>query len=239
MADNKTALKLWRQAASATEDCLPLETLEKLAGNANADPQAAQHLASCAHCQTELSMLKSFEEATPSADEGAAVAWIAAQLERQQSAPAQKSTAPRVSFWRNLLRAPYLAGAAAAIVVLALGVSLYNFNSGSGGLKPQPGIGKNYRSGEIKLLGPIGPQAQAPAEFRWEPAAGAVKYQVELTDVLGKPLAVATSIQPLLIAPAEMRAAMHSGMPVNWKVTAFDAAGAKIAESSGGNFKIK
>jgi len=238
MADNKTALKLWRQAASTTEDCLPLETLEKLAGNANADPQAAQHLASCADCQTELSMLKSFEEATPYADEGAAVAWIAAQLQRQQSAPAQKLPAPRVSFWRNLLRAPYLAGAAAAVVVLALGISLYYSNSGSGGLKPMP-IGKNYRSGEIKLLGPIGEQAQTPAEFRWEAVAGAVKYQIELSDVLGKPLAAATSIPPQLATTPEMRSAIRSGMPVNWKVTAFDAAGTKIAESSGGSFKIR
>jgi hypothetical protein len=238
MADNKTALKLWRQAASATEDCLPLETLEKLVDNATADPQAARHLASCSHCQTELSMLKSFEEATPSADEGAAVAWIAAQLERQQSGPAQKSPAPRVSFWRNLLRAPYLAGAAAAIVVLALGISLYNSNSGSGGAKP-PVIGKNYRSAEIKLLAPLDGQPQPPTEFRWEAVAGAAKYQIELTDVLGKPLADATSTQPQLAATAEMRSAMRAGMPVNWKVTAFDASGTKIAESSGGNFKIK
>jgi len=238
MADNKTALKLWRQAASATEDCLPLETLEKLADNAAADPQAARHLAGCAHCQTELSMLKSFEEATPSADEGAAVAWIAAQLKRQQSAPIQKSPAPRVSFWRNLLRTPYLAGAAAAIVVLALGISLYYSNSGSGGLKP-PVIGKNYRSGEIKLLSPTSEQTHAPAEFRWEAVPGSANYKVELTDVLGKPLAAATSTQPQLAATAEMKSAMHAGMPVNWKVTAFDAAGTKIAESSGGNFKIE
>ena len=239
MADNKPALKFWQEAASATEDCLPLETLEKLADNAAADPQAARHLASCAHCQTELSMLKSFEEATPSAGEGAAVAWIAAQLQRQQSAPTQKSPAPRVSFWRNFLRAPYLAGAAAAIVVLALGISLYNSNPGSGGLKQPPVIGKNYRSAEIKLLGPVGEQAQAPVEFRWEAVAGAAKYQVELTDVLGKPLAAATSTQPQLATTAAMKAAMRSAMPVNWKVTAFDAAETKIAESSGGNFKIK
>ncbi len=31
-------------------------------------------------------MLKNFEQSAPSADEGAAVAWIATQLERQQKA---------------------------------------------------------------------------------------------------------------------------------------------------------
>ena len=238
MADNKTVLKLWQQAASATEDCLPLETLEKLADSTARDPKASRHLASCAHCQTELAMLKTFEEATPSADEGAAVAWIAAQLERQQSAPAQKSTSPRLSFWRNLLRTPYLAGAAAAIVVLALGISLYNSNSDHPHLGQPGNIGIN-RSGEIKLLSPTTDQAAVPAEFRWEAVANAASYKIDLTDVLGKPLASATSTQPQLASTPEMKSAMHAGIPVNWKVTAFDASGTKIAESSGGNFKIK
>src|SRR5579859_4202213 len=238
MADNKNALKLWQQAASATEDCLPPETLEKLIGNPAADAKAAAHLASCSHCQTELSLLKSFEDATPAADEGAAVAWIAAQLQRQQSAPAHKSAAPRVSFWRNLFRVPYLAGAAALVAVLVLGISLYNSNSDHPGLTPHRDIGI-YRTGEIKLVAPAGDLAQAPNEFRWEAVPNAASYKVELTDVLGKPLASATSTEPQLAATHEMRAAMRAGMPVNWKVTAHDGNGKILAESSGGSFKIK
>jgi hypothetical protein len=238
MADNKNAVKLWQQAASATEDCLPLETLEKLAENASADARAAAHLESCAHCQTELAMLKSFEEATPSAEEGAAVAWIAAQLERKQTAPAQQTRVALVPFWRTLFRVPYMAGAAAMIAVLALGISLYNSNAGGGGgLKP-PVIGDNYRGG-LKLLSPIGDVTQTPTEFRWEAAPGAASYKVELTDVIGKSLASVNSTQPQLAATPEMTAAMHAGTPVNWKVTAYDGSGKMIAESSGGNFKIK
>jgi hypothetical protein len=237
MADNNNAVKLWHHAASATEDCLPLETLEKLAENPAADAKAAAHLESCAHCQTELAMLKSFEEATPSADEGGAVAWIAAQLQRQQSAPARQSAAVRVPFWRTMFRVPYLAGAAAMVAVLALGISLYNSNSDSGGLKP-PVIGEHYRGG-LKLLSPIGDVAQTPTEFRWEAATGAASYKLELTDVIGKSLASASSTQPQLAATPEMTAAMHAGMPVRWNVTAYDASGKMIAESSGGNFKIK
>ena len=238
MADNKNALKLWQQAASATEDCLPLETLEKLAGNTSADPKAAAHLSSCGHCQTELSMLKSFEQATPSADEGAAVAWIAAQLERRQTAPYRASSVARVPFWRTLLRVPYLAGAAAMVAVLILGISLYRSNSDHPGIGPHKDIGI-YRTGEIKLLAPAGELAQGPAEFRWEPYAGATTYKVELTDVLGKPLASATSKEPQLASTPEMNSAMRAGMPLNWKVIAYDGTGKMIAESSGGSFKIK
>jgi hypothetical protein len=238
MADNKNAVKLWHQAASATEDCLPLETLEKLAENASADAGAAAHLASCAHCQTELSLLKSFQEATPSAEEGAAVAWIAARLERQQTTPARPTSAARLPFWRTLFRVPYLAGAAAMIAVLALGISLYNSNAGSGPVTGPP-VGSNYRTGEIKLLSPIGDVAHAPTEFRWEAVAGAASYKLELTDVIGKSLASASSTQPQLAATPEMKTAMHAGMPTHWKITAYDASGKKIAESSGGSFKIE
>src|SRR6478672_672483 len=86
MADNKNNLKMWQAAASATDECLPLEVLERMTESNSADPKAAAHLAECVHCQTELSMLKSFEASVPSTEEGAAVAWIAAQLERKQNA---------------------------------------------------------------------------------------------------------------------------------------------------------
>src|SRR6185369_9926125 len=102
MADNKNNLKMWQAAASATDECLPLEVLEQMTENDSADPKAAAHLAECAHCQTELAMLKNFEQSTPSADEGAAVAWIAAQLERRQSAPVAQQKIAHVPFWRTM-----------------------------------------------------------------------------------------------------------------------------------------
>jgi hypothetical protein len=237
MADNANSLKMWQEAASAGKDCLSLETLERLAENASADVKAAAHLSGCAHCQTELQMLKSFEAATPSAQEGAAVAWIAAQLQRRQT-PAKPAPVMRVPFWQNLFRVPYMAGAAALALVLVVGVSLYHSESG----KPPvggPRTGIVYRNTALKLLAPSGDLSHAPDVFRWEAVPGAASYKVELTDALNKPLASATSTQPQLDAPPEMKASMHHGVPVQWKVTAFNAARKSIAESSGGSFKVK
>jgi len=231
-------LKTWQEAAAASKDCLPLEVLERFTESAPVDAKAAAHLDGCAHCQTELSMLRNFEQATPSADEGAAVAWIAAQLQRQQGSPAKPSSVARVSFWRNMFRVPYLAGAAALAAVLVLAISLHNPDSGKprvGG--PQTGIGV-FRGG-LKLLSPTGDLTQAPTEFRWEAVQGAASYRVELTDALDKPLASATSAQPQMQTTPEMRAAMQARMPIKWKVTALDASGKSLAESSGGSFKIK
>jgi hypothetical protein len=163
MADNTKIQQMWHEAASATEDCLPLEKLEKMTESSSADPKAAAHLAECPHCQTELSMLKSFEASVPSADEGAAVAWIAAQLERKQNAPAAKQAVARVPFWRTMFRVPYLAGAAALAAVLVLGISLYHGGDKEGPGNISPGIGHGNFRGGIHLVSPVGDVTQAPA----------------------------------------------------------------------------
>src|SRR6267142_6052948 len=64
---------------AATPVCLTPAQLETLAEGKKSHP----HLAGCPRCQAELAMLKSFESGTPLPDEGAAVAWISSQLDRQ------------------------------------------------------------------------------------------------------------------------------------------------------------
>jgi len=239
MADNTKTLKMWQEAAAETKDCLPLETLERMIDNPARDAKAAAHLAGCAHCQTELAMLKNFELSTPSADEGAAVAWIAAQLERQQNAPVAQQKAPAVPFWRMMFRVPYLAGAAALAAVLIVGISLYHGNSDGPG-KLNPGIGNGqFRSGAIHLVSPIADQPIAPAEFHWDAVQGASSYTVELKDVAGITLATAKSSQNVLQVTPEMKANMTADKPLKWKVTALDANGNEIANSNAEQFKVK
>ena len=239
MADNTKTLKMWQEAAAETKECLPLEVLERMVDNTSGDAKAAAHLAGCAHCQTELAMLKNFELSTPSADEGAAVAWIAAQLERQQNAPAAQQKVAAVPFWRTMFRIPYLAGAAAMAAVLIFGISLYHGNSDGPG-KINPGLGSgNFRSGAIHLVSPIAEQNAAPSEFHWDAVQGASSYTVELKDVAGITLESAKSSQNVLPVTPEMKACMVSGKPLKWKVTAMDANGKEIANSSLEQFKVK
>lgn len=239
MADNTKTLKMWQEAAAETKECLPLETLERMADKTSRDAKAAAHLAGCAHCQTELAMLKNFEQSTPSPDEGAAVAWIAAQLERRQNAPLAQQKAAAVPFWRTMFRLPYLAGAAALAAVLIFGISLYHGNSdGPGRINPALGSGQ-FRSGSIHLVSPIADQPSAPAEFHWDAVQGASSYTVELKDVAGITLATAKSSQNVLPITSEMRANMVSGKPLQWKVIALDASGNEIANSGAERFKVK
>jgi hypothetical protein len=239
MADYTKTLKMWQQAASATPECLSLEVLEQMVEGAPANTKAAAHLANCAHCQTELSMLKSFVSSVPSPNEGAAVAWIATQLQRQQVSSSAKQPARRASFWQSFFRLPYLAGAATLAIVATLGVSLYH--SAHSGYPPKISDGSSigvYRGG-LHLLAPIGDLDQAPQTLRWEAYPGAASYKVELTDAAKNVLASATSTQATLTVTPEMKSNMHPGKPLEWKVTALDASGRAIADSSGGHFKIK
>ncbi|HEY2363411.1 MAG TPA: hypothetical protein VGK36_19980 [Candidatus Angelobacter sp.] len=238
MADNTNTAKIWQEAAAETKDCLPLETLEQMMDNTSSDAKAQAHLAGCAHCQTELAMLKNFEQSTPSADEGAAVAWIAAQLERRQSAPAAQQKVVRIPFWRTMFRVPYMAGAAALAAVLIFGFSLYHGNSDGPG-RLNPGVGNGQFRGAIHLVSPIADQSIAPAEFHWDAVQGASSYTVELKDVAGITLATAKSSQTVLPVTPEMRANMVSGKPLKWIVTAMDANGKEIANSSLEQFKVR
>ena len=123
--------------------------------------------------------------------------------------------------------------------VLIFGISLYHGNSdGPSRINPSLGSG-NFRSGSIHLVSPIAEQKAAPAEFRWEAVQGASSYQVELQDVAGITLATAKSSQNVLPVTPEMKAAMVSDKPLKWKVTALDAAGKEIANSSAEQFKVK
>ena len=79
---------LLRKALSPSHACATLLELGGLADGSLAQPAAEHlrdHVSSCARCQTELTLLKDFENAAPGPDEEDAVRWISARLERRFS----------------------------------------------------------------------------------------------------------------------------------------------------------
>lgn len=230
MAGNTNNTHIWQDAVAATQQCPSLEVLERIMEESSSDPKAAAHVESCPHCQAEIAMLRSFESSAPSEDEGAAVAWIAAQLERNQKAPAARSSAAGVPFWRAMFRLPYMAAAAALIVALALGISLYQSDNGKPGFEVHH-YG-NYRSGDIQLK-TIGDLSQAPDQLTWEAVPGAASYRVEIEDVTGEKLWSSTSGENSIKVGPELKSTMRPGKPLNWTVTAVDAKGNELATGKG------
>jgi hypothetical protein len=234
MAGKNNNAKIWQEAAAATKECPTLETLEKVMDGVSSDQQAVAHVSSCPHCQSEISMLRSFESATPAENEGAAVAWIAAQLERnQQKKAAAPARATVVPFWRTMFRLPYMAAAAALIVAVTLGISLYQNEDRHPHFGGNVGVG-TYR-GEMHLIQPAGELSQAPSQLKWESVPGAASYSVQITgiDIDHTVVWEGQSTQNFVSLTPEMKSKIRPGKQLEWKVTAQDATRKQIATGEG------
>ena len=234
MAGNTNNVHIWQDAVAATKECPSLEVLERVIEESSSDPKAAAHVASCPHCQAEIAMLRSFEASTPSEDEGAAVAWIAAQLERKQKVPAARSSVAVVPFWRTMFRLPYMAAAAALIAAITLGLSLYHSDNGNRGFDVNNyGI---YRGADIQLQ-TTGDLPQVPDQLTWAAVPGAASYSVEVDDVTGDKMWQSTSTQNTIQVDPQLKAKLVPGKPLKWTVTALDANGKELATGKG-NFRV-
>jgi len=236
MADNANNTTIWRDAVSAGKDCLSLEVLENVELGSN-DPNA-QHVAGCPRCQTELAMLRSFEAAVPAEDEGAAAAWIAAKLQRAQQTPVAQPKGQMLA-WRSFFKVPYMAAAAALLVAITLGVSMYERGSEPGPIIGSVGTG-NFRSENIRLIGPAGTLSQVPELFQWEAVNGTANYTVEVMGVDNQVAWSGQTTQNSMSAGTEVKTlAATPHKPLLWKVTARDASGKIIAQSSSQRFVVE
>jgi hypothetical protein len=235
--DEKTRnLEAWREGVSAGEGCLSLDALQELVRGGASDPKTAQHAAGCPHCQAELAMLRSFESSLGPGDDQAAVEWVAAQLQSGQELP---SSPVRMPFWRGSLRVPQLAGTAAIVLLIGLGLSLYiSTRQERPLLHGEPSGNQNMRSGDVRLISPSGNYEQVPEDFRWEAVPQAKNYTVQLFEVDGTVLWSGQSAESVLRASPDLKAKMRPGKALLWKVTALDASGKPIASSSTERFRI-
>ena len=121
---------------AATPDCLSLDELSQLSAE---QVEAHSHVSGCARCQTEMALLRKFESDEPVPGEGAAVAWVSAQLERRLNDiknPALASRRREIdadqshSWFKRLfalpgfrLTAPIAGAAVVAAVALGIGIT--------------------------------------------------------------------------------------------------------------------
>jgi len=163
------------------------------------------------------------------------VAWIAAQLERNQKAPAAKASSNVVPFWRSLFRVPYMAAAAAFVAAIALGVSLYQGEGGKPHLGvPNVGVYRNIETIQLKTVGDL---SQPPDQLTWAAVAGASSYVVEVDDVTGDKLWESRSAQNSITVDSQLKALLKPGKPLTWTVTALDATGKELATGKA-NFRV-
>jgi hypothetical protein len=253
MPDRSTLRSTLNEALKAKAGCLtPLE-LEKLAKDTS--PKDA-HLAQCSRCQTELALLKSFESDAPLPDEGAAVTWISARLERnlgqiKGSTNSRDVNDPdRLGSWFSRLlgarRSQWLVPIAAAllIAVALTGVELSR-RSGEPQLRADAGNGaviyrsQVYRSQEVEVTGPTGDLMDAPKTLEWKAFPGATEYRVSIMEVDEVPLWSGQTNDATVTIPVALQAKMLPGKPMLWRVTALDSQGQVLAASQVQRFSVQ
>jgi hypothetical protein len=242
----------WKAALATTADCLTLEDLGRWADGSLSDAEksrASSHLAGCARCQTELTMLQEFERAIPRPEEQTAVSWIAAEIKRRSSelAPAtedvsrsppssaRRGSGHRISKVRRISATALSLAAMVTAVVVGLSVRTGKQPALiSDGVTGSPVL----RSEGVVALAPIGDLIQSPAELRWQPLPGAARYSIKLMEVDRSELWETSSEQTAVVLPAAVREKVVPGKTLLWQVTALDGAGKVLASSPIERFRL-
>jgi hypothetical protein len=239
-----------RKALSPSASCLSLEQLGRLCDRdhaGSADARAAEHVAGCLRCRTELALLKQFESLALRPEEQDDARWIVGRLTRDVAritageALAPRKSPARAAGWRRFVTPRALGGglaAAAAAVLVVLNVP--GREVAPPALPPDATAGpSSFRSDGIAVKGPAGDVDAAPKEVRWEAASGAASYSVQVMEVDHTPVWNAESRDPRVALPASVRARVVPGKPFLWQVVAKDAGGQAIATSEMQRFRLR
>ncbi len=209
----------WNDALRRAENCLPLERL----GETLTAPER-EHLGLCVRCQTEMRLWEEFRNGDTTAEERETVQAIAGQLSRSANVVS-------IGSWRNRR---LLAVAAVVVLVAAIGYVVQN---------REPSIGvaiaerETYRSASVRAIAPTGDLTQAPIELRWEPVAGATRYDLQVAEVDRTILWRVSSREPRVALPAAVIAQFVPGKTILWDVTALRDA-TVMAESGTQRFRV-
>jgi hypothetical protein len=238
MPDESFENELLTGSLKRTSECPPVEALEKvLARGESWDTNP--HLKGCAYCKTEIALLQSFRDAEVPANDARAVAQITAKLRERSGtslAPATSASWIGRILGKGWLRPTALA-LAGALVVVAIGLQIRQ--SSTPGLNTGAGNGSGvFRSGTLTITAPSGDLQDLPEQFRWEAVGAASRYELHLMEVDHHELWNATSTQPAMNIPAEVRAQIVPLKTLLLQIDAFDATGRKVARSEVVRFRL-
>ncbi|MCX6606878.1 MAG: hypothetical protein NTV52_25300 [Acidobacteria bacterium] len=207
--------EILRQITEPGPECLSPAQLERLAGQAEGrDP----HVEQCAHCTTEIALLREFLAPKLTFAETAAVSQIERRLGK--GGPSVR----RVNWYRG-------AGVAAIAAAIAVGVWLQNPASRA---VPAEDV---VRSVSIGSIAPAGDLAVVPRLLRWDAVVAASHYRVAIVGVDREPLWQGESVGAELVLPAEAQALMAPGRNLWWRVSALDGEGRLVGVSGAQAFR--
>ncbi len=205
-------------------ECPPLEKLAALFDGQLTDAESAAaraHVAACPMCEADWRMLADFVEAKPEPAEDAAVRKIAAAVE--------KARKPARAGWFSWAGVPKLAGALAALVLVAA-VGLQYQSQKSTDLSGFQESGALRSSARLELL-QKGDFSAPLTEISWTSVSSAVSYLIVVSEVDGAVLWRGESKDAHLILPEQVRSLLLPKKTVVCQVTALDRSGSRLAQS--------
>jgi hypothetical protein len=234
---------LFREALKPDSDCPRIEDLEALL-NRRAPEELARHVEHCAHCRSELEMLRSFHSNDVPAGDAAAVRAIAERL--AANSPQIFGGTSAEPLWQRMFPAQWFTGAwlrpmalAGAGLLMVGGIAIQLRHDVTPPLSPLTDPGKEvFRSSTIAVLAPLGDVSEAPLEIKWEAAPAAARYRVRLLEVDRTELWQTGVSATSAAIPPEIRTRIIPLKTLLWEVTAFDSAGRKIAQSELARFRF-
>lgn len=214
-----------------TPDCLTLDELVTALEGTDPDEklQAEAHLATCAHCRTELNLFRSFEAGEVRPDERRAVDAIAAELRKH-------SPAARQPWWKGFWSPRMLMPAGLAAAAALLAVMLIQQRPAQ---LPITGQDQVLRSRQVEAVAPVGDQRNPARSLEWRAVDGAAGYRVTLLEADHTELWSAAVKQTHSELPPAVVAKITAGKTLLWRVEALDASGAMRAESGLIRFRIE
>jgi hypothetical protein len=154
----------------------------------------------------------------------------------------EREPEPAITFWQGLVGwlTPVRMGGfslAAAAVLLTVGLNS-QFQTRRGVTEPLPESSVT-RSALIRGVEPEGEVAEFPRQIRWEAVAGAVSYEVTLTEVDRTVIFHNSFTTPVLEVPAGILTLVVPGKMVILSIRATDANGIELAQSGQKKIQVR
>lgn len=234
-----------RGALGPSAECPPLEKLihAETEHASSASAELAGHLESCAYCQAELHLWKTFETATDTqASED--VRKVTVRLDERMLGTLKRPDLlkAQLRLWSQVFTIRWLAPAslAMACLLLVVGAVVKYKQAGS----PPALDGTNQfgqevlRSTSLTAVTPSGDVRERPNEIRWESMPGAAKYDVRLLEVDRTEIWKAETSGDRVELPSTVRSRIVPAKTLFYEVTAFDSSGSKVGETGLVRFRL-
>jgi len=243
-SDTKPTLaEALRQAYQEPGACPPPEAYlaEEIAALAPGERARLEgHAESCPACSAERELARSFDLSDDMSAAGSRdVAVIARRLGRRS--PARSGSLARLFHFPalgGLSKSPALRMAAAAVLVLAIGVVV---QTGRGSRPDLPDVPTDtaVRGGEISVVAPVGELDDLPSGLVWEVVGGASTYRVTIEAVDDTVLWESVVGEPSAVLPNEILSKLHRAVTYEWRVEALDGEERRLAASGPVEFRAR